>query len=208
MKELKLISKGDTDALLQKAADGKIVLWVALRPHSAKLLAYPCVEKPTRAQWTRKACRVPIAVATAQELMLFSDVEISTYLPYDPSEYDPSEHGAHEWEDHFWAMEEQQTVTRGQVYYKALDEAKGADVSAASNANDDPATNWMLRVQIEATELWRKLKGMNCRPTKNNIKGDLAKICREKNIQTDGGKPPSADYIQRHALRGWTPPTD
>lgn len=98
--------------------------------------------------------------------------------------------------------------------YLAEDEAKAllnginAPAESAPKSDDKVTSNWILLVQSEAATLWRKLKGMNCSPTKNNIKADLAKICREKEIKTDHGIYPTADYIYRHVLGGWTPPTD
>ena len=74
---------------------------------------------------------------------------------------------------------------------------------------DDKVTaNWILLVQIEAAFLWRETRKLNCSPTKNNIKNDLAKRCREKGIKTDYLIYPSAGYIYKHVLRRWTPPTD
>jgi len=80
--------------------------------------------------------------------------------------------------------------------------------SDAPKGDDKVTSNWILLVQAEAARQWLMRKKMNCSPTKNNIKNDLAKICSEKNIVTDYGIHPTADYIYRHVLRGWTPPTD
>jgi len=67
--------------------------------------------------------------------------------------------------------------------------------------------NWKMLVQSQAAVIWKRYKAMNCSPTKNNIKIDLAKWCRENNVVTKSGITPSEDYIYRHVLREWIPPT-
>lgn len=73
-----------------------------------------------------------------------------------------------------------------------------------------PTTNWILKVQAEAAQHWKRLKVLNCNPTRNNIKGDLAKWCRDNNVKTSSGIFPSDEYIYRHAIRSaiWEPPPD
>jgi hypothetical protein len=80
--------------------------------------------------------------------------------------------------------------------------------SDALKGEDKVTSKWILLVQAEAAKHWQNLKGMKCSPTKRNIIDDLAKICREKEIKTDYGIYPSAQYIYRHVLRAWTPPID
>ncbi|PTR15064.1 hypothetical protein C8R31_10491 [Nitrosospira sp. Nsp2] len=68
--------------------------------------------------------------------------------------------------------------------------------------------HWKMRIQEQAAFLWRKYKAMGSSPTKNSIKGDLAKWCRDNNVISKSGINPSEDYIYRHVLSGWIPPTD
>jgi hypothetical protein len=71
-----------------------------------------------------------------------------------------------------------------------------------------PIANWKMRIQEQAAILWRQFKKSKCSPTKNSIKGDLAKWCRENNVTTGkSGIFPSETYIYRHVLRGWMPPS-
>lgn len=103
-----------------------------------------------------------------------------------------------------WAQEKGYDVARLMTA-----NAPAAGEQSAANGEDRPTDNWMLLVQIEAATLWRELKKLDCTsPTRHSIKDDLAKICRKKEIKTDYGIYPAADYIYRHVLRGWTPPTD
>jgi hypothetical protein len=82
----------------------------------------------------------------------------------------------------------------------------GAGATAAIEA---PKTkNWILLVQAEATKHWKILKKAGANPTKHNIKDDLSTWCRKTGVLTDGDINPSGDYIYRHVLRKWTPPTD
>jgi hypothetical protein len=72
----------------------------------------------------------------------------------------------------------------------------------------EETTNWILRVQTEASRKWTALRKSGASPTKFAIKSDLAKWCRDQDVKTTTGINPSADYIYRHALRRWEPPTD
>lgn len=73
---------------------------------------------------------------------------------------------------------------------------------------EEPETkNWILLVQAEAARRWKLLREAGANPTKNNIKDDLAKWCRDRRVETDRGIYPTAEYIYRHVLRKWTPPT-
>lgn len=70
-----------------------------------------------------------------------------------------------------------------------------------------PSDNWKMRIQAQAAILWRATIATGATPTKNNIKTDLAKWCRENNVTTDSSIFPSEDYIYRHVLRHWKPST-
>jgi hypothetical protein len=69
-----------------------------------------------------------------------------------------------------------------------------------------PVANWKMRIQERAAMLWREHRKMGS-PTKNNIKSDLARWCRENNVTSKHGIFPSEDYIYRHVLKDWKPPT-
>jgi len=68
--------------------------------------------------------------------------------------------------------------------------------------------NWQMAIQVQAAVIWRKYRAMAANPTKNSIKVELARWCRDNKIITGTGINPSEDYIYRHVLRHWTPPTD
>jgi len=83
------------------------------------------------------------------------------------------------------------------------------DVAVAGkqvDSDDSLPGGWKMRVQQEAGAMWKRLRDANCSPTKHNIKGDLAKWCRDNEVKTDRGVFPDEDYIYRHVLRRWTPP--
>lgn len=79
--------------------------------------------------------------------------------------------------------------------------------SADSKGKKEP-NNWKMLIQRQAAEIWRKYKSMDCSPTKNSIKADLARWCRDNKIESDSGIIPSESYIYRHVLSGWEPPKD
>jgi hypothetical protein len=70
--------------------------------------------------------------------------------------------------------------------------------------------NWKMRIQEQATVLWRRYRTNGANPTRNSIKEELAKWCRqpENNVKTSTGINPDAEYIARHVLRKWEPPND
>ncbi len=76
-------------------------------------------------------------------------------------------------------------------------------------ASDAVTNNWKLQVQTEAARLWKDLVNMGCSPTRNSIKDDLARWCRDNKITTDHGISPTGDYIYRHVIRAklWQSPT-
>lgn len=89
--------------------------------------------------------------------------------------------------------------------------AKGAaergNDAIATGSDDSPHTdNWSLKVQIEATSMFKAWRARGANPTKYNIREDLAKWCRENNVKTKSGIFPDPEYIYRHALRKWSPP--
>lgn len=88
-------------------------------------------------------------------------------------------------------------------------EGAAVEVGAGATAaiEEPETTNWKLRIQAEAARRWKVLRDAGANPTKHNIKDDLAKWCRETNVLTDGDINPNAEYIYRHVLGKWMPPT-
>lgn len=84
----------------------------------------------------------------------------------------------------------------------------GQEFPPSNQIEAAPISNWMMRIQARASELWREYKKLGCSPTKNSIKGDLARWCRENDVTTDGGVLPTESYIYRHVIRQWSPPTN
>jgi len=68
--------------------------------------------------------------------------------------------------------------------------------------------NWKMKIQVEATSRFKRLRKSGASPTVHSIVGDVAIWCRENDVKTDGGIYPSARYLQTHVLGGkhWTPP--
>lgn len=106
----------------------------------------------------------------------------------------------HEWIDEY---------VQAQIEELPADAGSAAKVGAGTTAAiEEPETkNWILLIQAEAARRWKLLREAGANPTKNNIKDDLAKWCRESSVATDGGINPTAEYIYRHVLQKWTPPT-
>jgi hypothetical protein len=75
---------------------------------------------------------------------------------------------------------------------------------------DIPLSNWKMKIQEQAANIWRRARTQGGNPTKNSIKDDLAKWCRDSknDIRTPTGINPNSEYIARHVLRKWTPPND
>lgn len=81
------------------------------------------------------------------------------------------------------------------------------DGSETATITESETKNWILLIQAEAARRWKMLRDAGANPTKNNIKDDLAKWCQKNSVTTAGGIYPSAEYIYRHVLRKWMPPT-
>lgn len=86
----------------------------------------------------------------------------------------------------------------------ALKDVEPGEKSGTDNTSLD---NWMMKVQAEAASRWIQYRKMNCSPTKHSLKDELSKWCRKNGIQTKSKITPSPDYIYRHVLRKWTPPS-
>lgn len=69
-----------------------------------------------------------------------------------------------------------------------------------------PTSNWILRVQVEATARFIRLRANGANPTVNNILDDLVRWCVAHGVRTTNGLNPSGETIRRHALRKWVRP--
>jgi len=69
--------------------------------------------------------------------------------------------------------------------------------------------HWKMRVQVEATAEWKRIREMNCNPTRASIRPHLLRRCKENDVFTKGGINPSDGYLRTHVLsaRHWNPPT-
>lgn len=77
-----------------------------------------------------------------------------------------------------------------------------AGVEPASDGPAKPLPNWKMRIQIEATELVKRLRKSGAQPTKHSILEPMVTWCRENNVKTDGGIFPSEGYLRTHVLGG------
>ena len=70
--------------------------------------------------------------------------------------------------------------------------------------------HWKMSVQAEAAAEWKRMRAMNCNPTRASIRPHLLKWCRQHNVKTDSNINPSDGYLRTHVLSGkhWTPPAD
>lgn len=94
----------------------------------------------------------------------------------------------HEWIDDY---------VQAQIEELPADAGSAAKVGGGATATiEKPETkNWILLIQAEAARRWKLLRDAGANPTKNNLKDDLAKWCRESSVATDGGINPTAEYI-------------
>lgn len=86
--------------------------------------------------------------------------------------------------------------------------AKVAAASSKPDRDGKAATNWKLQVQIEATDLFKRLRKAGASPTVQSTVDAMAKWCRDNNMKTGNGIYPSANYLRTHVLGGkhWSPP--
>ena len=130
-----------SNAMLQQAADGELVLWVFIRRHTAKLLAFSLAvaptQEPTKATRSCAAGLVPIMPELANELMGFPSAKLKNYRATDPSDCPDS----HPWKDYYWVLDEPQAVTLEQVYFQGVTVASAGD----DPSPDLPATEALPR---------------------------------------------------------------
>lgn len=102
-----------------------------------------------------------------------------------------------------------QVAEAGSDAGKAIESSQLPNLASQSAppAPDVSADNWKMAIQAQAAILWKKYLGMGCQPTKHALKADLAKWCRENKVVTSRGLVPTEEYLYRHVLRTWQPPT-
>ncbi len=134
------IPDDDESMFLQQAAEGEIVLFAALKPHSAKLIAHGSVSTPKTGKRTRAACLVPMLPKFAQELLLFPQATLTAYPAVHPDEAD-----LHPWEDHYFRIDTPQEISRKNVYYEsaAIISANRAD-EEVSEKNKQHEKPWFI----------------------------------------------------------------
>lgn len=178
--EFSPISEGNEQALLQKSANGELVLYAAVRRHEANLHALPWVKVKRQSSRCFAATLAPVTVELVNTLLLFPEANLEMYLAADPSIYPDT----HPLIDHLWMLDEPQTVTRKLIYFRCDDgNIRNIDV---------PAKNVeILRVPIstqqeEAILTW--LKGNSHDPHKLPIpasgKPGIKKRCRDELCET------------------------
>jgi hypothetical protein len=74
--------------------------------------------------------------------------------------------------------------------------------------DDKALANWKMRIQVEATSYFLRLRANGASPTVHSMLDDLVIWCRANDVKTDGGIFPSAGYLRTHVLGGkhWEPP--
>ncbi len=67
---------------------------------------------------------------------------------------------------------------------------------------------WKMRVQAEAAAEWKRMRAMNCNPTRASIRPHLLRWCKANNVLTSSHINPSDGYLRTHVLsaKHWTPP--
>lgn len=70
------------------------------------------------------------------------------------------------------------------------------------------ATNWKMKVQIEAAAHFKVLRKSGASPTVHSILDKMVAWCRTNDVKTDSGIYPSSGYLRTHVLGGkhWSPP--
>jgi len=69
-------------------------------------------------------------------------------------------------------------------------------------------TQWKMRIQMEAADHMKTLRGSGANPTVRSILERMATWCRDNEVKTDSNNFPSANYLRTHVLGGrhWQPP--
>lgn len=132
----RITDRDDKNELLRKAANGEIVLYAMLLPHTAKLKAYHWAENPKSAERTVTEGLVSLQPKQATGLLGFHNITLKLYPATDPDNESP-----HPWDDHYFWLEQPQKVTLAQVYCKIDLVESEADESELKDAEITPTDN-------------------------------------------------------------------
>jgi len=114
------------DELLKQAAEGELLLYVALRPFTAKLQPFGRTVKEPKQSFASEVTKpageyVPLNPVAAKGLCMFPDATVAWFEP------EGSWEEGHPLHDHVYVLDEPQQVTRKQVRFEAVN-SEGLDV--------------------------------------------------------------------------------
>jgi len=114
------------DELLKQAAEGELLLYVALRPFKAKLQPFGRTVKEPKQSFASEVTSnsgeyVPLNPVAAKGLCMFPDATVAWFEP------EGSWEEGHRLSDHVYMLDEPQKVTREQVRFEAMS-SEGLDV--------------------------------------------------------------------------------
>jgi len=137
------------DELLKQAAEGELLLYVALRPFKAKLKAHNWAKAPKQAEWTNNTGEyVPLDRGAAKGLCMFPDATVAQFEPEGSWEED------HPWHDHVYVLDEPQKVTREQVRFEASEKSKSTERTEAQQRQVDLIEKVRELMQHELDTTW------------------------------------------------------
>lgn len=114
------------DELLEQAAEGELLLYVALRPFKAKLKAHSWAKAPKQAEWVNNSGEyVPLNPGAAKGLCMFPDAKVAWFEPDGSWEED------HPLHDHVYVLDKPQKVTREQVRFESSEKSKSTERTEA-----------------------------------------------------------------------------
>jgi hypothetical protein len=191
------IADGDASDLLMQADEGEIVLFAALPRHSASLISGFGINRAMKGQRTTDSCLVPMMPRDAGGLIFYDQVTIRTYLAVPP---DTPE--SHPWYGHYFVLDEPQSITLKQVYFRAgLTEGLGGKVHDVSVNQDPPWANVARRKANEYLLAWRNA---GYEPTGEDaalyVEGEFSNL----NVFGAQGKVLDRATIKKEALTGIT----
>jgi len=75
-----------------------------------------------------------------------------------------------------------------------------AALAAPEEQQAPPLEHWKMRVQAEAAVEWKRVRALNCNPTRASIRPHLLQWCRDNGVKTSSKLNPSDGYLRTHVL--------
>lgn len=181
--------------LLREAGNDEHLLYVALKPHSAKLCAIRSHTNPQNGSYTTKSHKIVVmAQHYAESLAIAGSAEIAQY------QAGFIKGGILDW--HYWMLDVPQTVNVDMVFVprSQLPDAPAAKGKAAQGTNPN-GERWEEQARTIADECFNRDTANGCRDSLKGYSMRVMELMQERDVKEPRGIFDSPGTIMREALQ-------